>query len=279
MDMFATPRTPPKAASHEPTVDVPPTIGDQVLTVLPALNAYAGSLTRNLADSQDLVHDAVVSMLASAAQFRPGTNFRAWAFTILRNRFLTVFARRRPTVCLDDVDTTFASTRAAQTDRLELWDLRDQVALLPAPSRDLLALVADGNRSYQTIAGHAGTTVGTIKSRVHRSRATLRGMMRSAYGEPEGQRGRFRSVEDATASGHRGDLRAHPAAQCEAISHASWGVLRTELSPLLRSSSDDANRCGWLATGRPGPPNRPGIPPGTAAGRAIDRAVRKTRTR
>lgn len=279
MDMFATPRTPPSAASHGPTVDVPPTIGDQVLAVLPALNAYAGSLTRNLADSQDLVHDAVVSMLAAAAQFRPGTNFRAWAFTILRNRFLTVVARRRPTVCLDDVDRTFASTRAAQTDRLELWDLCDQVALLPGSSRNLLALVADGDRSYRTIAAHAGTTIGTIKSRVHRSRATLRGMMHSAYGEPEGEHDRFRPIKEAKASDGLGDLRARPTPQREAISHASLGILRTELNPHRRSSPDDLNRCGWLGTGRPGQPNLPGIPPATAAGRAIDRAVRKTGTR
>lgn len=279
MDMFATPRTPPTAASHGPTVDVPPTIGDQVLAVLPALNAYAGSLTRNLADSQDLVHDAVVSMLAAAAQFRPGTNFRAWAFTILRNRFLTVIARRRPTVCLDDVDRTFASTRAAQTDRLELWDLCDQVALLPGSSRNLLAFIADGDRSYRTIAAHAGTTVGTIKSRVHRSRTTLRGMMRSAYGESEGQRCRSRSVADATADGHLCDLRAPPAPQFEAISHASLAILRTELNPLPRSSSDGSNHCVWLGTGRLGPSNQPGFPPGMAAGRAIDRAVGKTRTR
>jgi RNA polymerase sigma-70 factor (ECF subfamily) len=150
---------------------------------MPALTGYARFLAGNRADSDDLVQDATVNMLAAAARFQPGTNFRAWAFTILRNRFLSaVVPRRRRMVCIDDVDLASVCTRATQSDGLEFDDLRRHVAQLPAPAQALLALAADGSTPYDRIAARDGSAVGTVKSRVHRARAKLRRKLDIAYG-------------------------------------------------------------------------------------------------
>lgn len=160
----------------------PSAIAGQLLAVMPSLTGYARSLAGNRADSDDLVQDAVVSMLAAAARFEPGTNFRAWAFTILRNRFLSEFVvKRRRTVCIDDVDLAFASTRATQSDGLECADLHRHFAELPAEAQALLALAADGATPYDSIAARDGSAVGTVKSRVHRARAQLRRRLDAAY--------------------------------------------------------------------------------------------------
>jgi RNA polymerase sigma-70 factor (ECF subfamily) len=54
---------------------------------IPHLRAFARSLTRNREQADDLVHDAAVRALSAESQFCPGTNFKAWIFTILRNLY------------------------------------------------------------------------------------------------------------------------------------------------------------------------------------------------
>ena len=155
----------------------------ELLAVLPALRGYARSLARHREDADDLVQDSVSRMLAAADRFTPGTSFRGWSFTILRNRFLSdCLVRRRRFVSLDEQDPQAHSTHAAQAERLELRDLRRQFAQLSTPAQRVLTLAADGCTTYEVIARHDGCAVGTIKSRVHRARAELRGRLHAAYG-------------------------------------------------------------------------------------------------
>src|SRR5690349_22411585 len=58
---------------------------DEVLRYLDALYATAMRLTRNRSDAEDLVQDTVVKALRFSGQFKPGTNLRAWLYTILHN--------------------------------------------------------------------------------------------------------------------------------------------------------------------------------------------------
>src|ERR1044071_8236752 len=57
------------------------------IAYLPDLRAYARSLTGNGPQADDLVQSAILRALTASDQFTPGTNFRAWGFTILRNAF------------------------------------------------------------------------------------------------------------------------------------------------------------------------------------------------
>lgn len=58
-----------------------------LLEALPDMRAFARSLTRDKTSADDLVQDATVRALTSAHQFSPGTNFKAWVFTIIRHCF------------------------------------------------------------------------------------------------------------------------------------------------------------------------------------------------
>ena len=55
---------------------------------MPALRGGARFYTRDPAQADDLVQETVLRALAAADTFQPGTNMRAWCFTILRNFFL-----------------------------------------------------------------------------------------------------------------------------------------------------------------------------------------------
>ncbi|MES1153069.1 MAG: sigma-70 family RNA polymerase sigma factor, partial [Dongia sp.] len=74
-----------------------------VVEHLPHLRAFARSLSSSKDQADDLVGEAVARALAAAHQFRPGTNFKAWIFTILRNAFYTEGRKRwNRVVALDD---------------------------------------------------------------------------------------------------------------------------------------------------------------------------------
>ena len=68
---------------------------DELVDHLPALRAFAMSLTRNSAMADDLVQDTIEKAWKNIKSFTPGTNLRAWLFTIQRNAFYS--SRRQPT--------------------------------------------------------------------------------------------------------------------------------------------------------------------------------------
>lgn len=156
---------------------VSPEFYEQLIDCLPHLRAFARVLCRQHDMVDDLVQDAVVRALAAARQFQPGTNFKAWMFTILRNQNITTFRRQRVfPVSLEE--TTHEVVQApSQEDALMMQDLDDAVQRLSPLRREALILVVVHGLSYEEAAEVCGCAVGTIKSRVARARAELQVMV------------------------------------------------------------------------------------------------------
>lgn len=156
----------------------------EVLGVLEPLYAIALRLTRNRADAEDLVQDTVVKALRFAHQFRPGTNLKAWLFTILHNTWRN---RVRDTArALVDVDSERVDEAAAldgpvayeTPERILLRDTLDadlQAALdgLPEAFRAAVWLRDVEELSYAEIAEVLGVPIGTVMSRISRGRRLL----------------------------------------------------------------------------------------------------------
>ena len=149
-------------------------IDDDILACLPHLRAFARSLTGERDRADDLVQDAVLRALSAADQFSPGTNFKAWIFTILRNLYFNEFRRNRALMRpLEAADLESHATAPAQHAGLEFDDFRRAFNTLPAEQREALVLVgADGFR-YEEAAAICGCPIGTIKSRVARARSEI----------------------------------------------------------------------------------------------------------
>src|ERR1044072_3338657 len=101
---------------------------------IPQLRRYARALTRgNVERADDLVQDCLVRAVAKSHLWQPGTDLRAWLFTILHNTHVnTVRKAVREGVNIDvDEVASILTAKAAQSARLQLRDLDRAMARLP----------------------------------------------------------------------------------------------------------------------------------------------------
>ncbi|SDD45983.1 RNA polymerase sigma-70 factor, ECF subfamily [Paracoccus isoporae] len=157
---------------------------DELVDHLPALRAFALSLTRDGASADDLVQDTIVKAWTNMDKFQPGTNLRAWLFTILRNTFYS--ARRKTKREVSDADGIHAARLAARPEhdgRLALNDFREAFKQLPDEQREALILVGASGFSYEEAANMTGVAVGTVKSRANRGRRRLAELLHLEEGE------------------------------------------------------------------------------------------------
>lgn len=158
-------------AADAPTIQDP---RDELVEHLPAMRAFALSLTRNRASADDLVQDAIVKAWQNMDKFKPGTNLRAWLFTILRNLFYS--SRRKSKREVQDSDGAMMATLSEKPEhdgRLAMADFETAFAKLNDEQREALILVGASGFSYEEAADMCGVAMGTIKSRVNRGRARL----------------------------------------------------------------------------------------------------------
>jgi RNA polymerase sigma-70 factor (ECF subfamily) len=147
---------------------------EELVTHLPALRAFALSLTRNPSTADDMVQDTVVKAWTNIDKYQDGTNMRAWLFTILRNTYYT--SRRKLNREVADIDGAYAGTLSVKPEhdgRLQLNDFKRAFELLPDEQREALILVGASGFSYEEAAEMTGVAIGTVKSRANRGRAKL----------------------------------------------------------------------------------------------------------
>ena len=147
---------------------------NDVVAMIPALRAFAWSLSHNASDADDLVQDTLIKAWTNREKFEEGTNLRAWLFTILRNTYYTQVIRRRREV--RDETGEYAnnlSSPPTQDWSVAMRALQAGLAQLPDEHREALILVGAAGLSYEEAAEICGCALGTIKSRVNRARTRL----------------------------------------------------------------------------------------------------------
>jgi RNA polymerase sigma-70 factor, ECF subfamily len=147
---------------------------EEIVTHLKPMRAFALSLTRDMSRADDLVQDTVVKAWTNIDKFEPGTNMRAWLFTILRNTFYSERRKARREVSdAEGVLTEQIAEKPSHDGRLALADFRRAFEKLPDEQREALVLVGAEGFSYEDAAAMCGCAVGTIKSRANRGRRKL----------------------------------------------------------------------------------------------------------
>lgn len=154
-----------------------------LVELLPHLRAFARGLCGRPDRADDLVQEAVLRAWTARDTFVPGSNLKAWLFTIARNHFLNDLRRARRETQLEEgqAETSLVSD-AEQEEGLKLGDLHRALNRLPPERREALLLVGASGFSYEEAAQVCGVAVGTIKSRVARARAQLSQVLEGSEG-------------------------------------------------------------------------------------------------
>ena len=157
---------------------------DALVTHLSSLRAFAISLCRNTAAADDLVQDTIVKAWTNIDKFQPGTNLRAWLFTILRNSYFSSLRKtRREVADPDGIHAAGLFTKPDHDGRLAFSDFRRAFDQLTPEHREVLILVGASGFSCEEAAGMIGVAEGTVKSRTSRARKRLAELMGLAEGE------------------------------------------------------------------------------------------------
>jgi RNA polymerase sigma-70 factor (ECF subfamily) len=157
-----------------------------IITYIPHLRRYARALTGDHVSAEDLVQDTLERAWQRMALWRPGTNIRAWLFTIMHNLYVNqIKASARGMRRSDNPTELDVPVSAAQDDRLELRDLDRALQRLPHEQREVVLLIGLEQLSYDEAAKVLGVPIGTVMSRLSRGREQLRSMM--SRGGPSSQ--------------------------------------------------------------------------------------------
>ena len=147
----------------------------QMIEAQTPLRRFAFRLCAREDMAEDLMQETMLKAWAARGQFRPGSNFLSWAFTILRNTWLNQIRRQKKFVA--DFDENAAeiilSAPAEQTATFELADLQRAMSELPVDQLEAMMLVGPGDHTYEQAGEILGCAAGTVKSRASRARATL----------------------------------------------------------------------------------------------------------
>lgn len=149
-----------------------------IIGQLGSLRRYARSLTRDSAEAEDLVHDALVRAYERRGTFRSGGNLRAWLLSIVHNAFIDrLRSRKSEAVRIEQAEyLADASMQAPQEHSVRLAQVREAFFKLPEEQRSALHLVAIEGLTYSQAAEASGVPLGTLMSRIGRARAALREM-------------------------------------------------------------------------------------------------------
>ena len=152
--------------------------GHDFVPHIPRLRRYARALTGERTRADDLVQDTLERALIKLHLWQPGSDMRAWLFTLMHNVFINQLRSQpaRSTVGLDD-EAAQVAVRPTQTDGLEVRDLQAALLRLPEEQRAVLLLVGLEQMTYEESAGVLGIPVGTVMSRLSRARERLRGLL------------------------------------------------------------------------------------------------------
>jgi RNA polymerase sigma-70 factor (ECF subfamily) len=146
---------------------------------IPMLRRYARALLHDPVRADDLVQDTLVRALAKQHLWQPGTNLRAWLFTVMHNLHVTGLrqsARDGTMVDVEDVSATLIATTDPTASR-QLTELEYAIAHLSVEQREVLLLIGLEGVQYDEAAMILSVPIGTVRSRLSRARETLRKLL------------------------------------------------------------------------------------------------------
>ena len=145
------------------------------------LQPLALQLTRDVEESKDLLQVTFMKAWANKHRFNPGTNIRAWLYTIMKNTFLSDYHRKKRRQTYVDLTDNQYFINSSSTERngteadagVNLEDIHDAIDNLPEAYRAPFKSFIEGYK-YEEISDTLGLPLGTVKNRIFLARKELK---------------------------------------------------------------------------------------------------------
>jgi RNA polymerase sigma-70 factor (ECF subfamily) len=178
---------------------------DQLASIL---NGFAYNLTKNVEDAKDLQQETAFRALVNKDKFLPGTNFKAWIFTIMKNIFINNYRKKiKANTIFDSTDNQYfinsgtnVVKNAAESD-IMMQELTKMVTDLDDSIKIPFVMHYEGFK-YQEIAEELDLPLGTVKSRIFFARKELKTKVNRRYdgiGSAYERKSKYDSVRMAVA--------------------------------------------------------------------------------
>jgi RNA polymerase sigma-70 factor, ECF subfamily len=163
---------------------------------IPRLRRYARALLGDPVRADDLVQESLLRALSRRHLWQPGTDIRAWMFTILHNIHVNNQRKRHVRKDYQEPleDQPELATPSTQEKSLEIRDLARALDMLPEPQRQVVLLVGLEGMDYKKVADVLEIPLGTVMSRLHRGREALRQLVAYGQARPAGRNSKYRMV-------------------------------------------------------------------------------------
>lgn len=164
------------------------------------LNAFAYNLTKNQEDAKDLYQETAFRAISNKEKFRPGTNFKAWSFTIMKNIFINNYRKKmKKNTIIDTTDNMyFINSGATMIDNdagrnILMDELQGMIKSLDESIKTPFMMHYTGFK-YQEISDKLELPLGTVKSRIFFARKALKELIRKQYGTEDGLKAKLAEI-------------------------------------------------------------------------------------
>jgi RNA polymerase sigma-70 factor (ECF subfamily) len=152
------------------------------------LYSFAYNLTKNMEEAKDLYQETSLRALSNRDKFHPGTNFKAWMLTIMKNIFINNYRKKvKANTIIDSTDNQFylnsssVITNNSGESNIMMEELTSMLDNLEDSIRIPFIMHYEGYK-YQEIADHLELPLGTVKSRIFFARKELKDKITKYYG-------------------------------------------------------------------------------------------------
>lgn len=153
-----------------------------VRTHADAVHAYARALTNDPWLAEEAVHMTFVKAWKYQDSFRGEGSYEGWLLRICRNLVVDLATNRRNDQSIDDM----IEAPSRHDDTTTVSELGEALSSLPTSQREVLTLCGLLGYDYAAAAELLDVPIGTVRSRLHRGRATLGALLNTTISDDAG---------------------------------------------------------------------------------------------
>ncbi|NNE55240.1 MAG: RNA polymerase sigma factor [Flavobacteriales bacterium] len=151
-----------------------------LISQMPILKSFALRFSHDDETIDDLTQDTLLKAMRYKNNFKPGTNLKAWLFTMMRNIFINQYNRKRyQNTIVDSTEgqfllNSYGKYSTSETERAELrHDIAQAMDTISDKVKVPFEMFVEGWH-YDEIAEKLDIPIGTVKSRIFQARKNLK---------------------------------------------------------------------------------------------------------